>query len=100
MRGTVELLANPFNRGQEIVIPAGTEFISMAPNVDGVQTTKRAKRIAVHNTTQSYTFDYDAFEAQVSAAGVGGYWNYYTVTDAVVEANGLIPEYKTHKIIL
>lgn len=99
MRGTISLLVNPFRRGEVITLPAGTEYISMNPKTNGIQTTKRDKKITLHRVQQSYTYDYDAFNPQVVAAGVGGYWNYYYITDATCEKNGKIPAYSTHDIL-
>lgn len=100
MRGTIDLLENPFKTGDVITIPAGTEYISMAPNVDGLQVTKKKMTITVHKATEGYTFDYDAFNASVSAAGAGGYWKYFYLSEEMLKANGHPIVRKTFPIIL
>lgn len=99
MRGTVELLVNPFTKGETITIPAGAEYISMAPNVHGLHNTKRATTITIHRTNDSYTFDDQEHVADVVTAGAGGYWKYITLSEEILIANGKVPEYKTHSII-
>lgn len=100
MRGTVELLVNPFTKGETITVPAGAEYVSMAPNVFGLQTTKRATTITIHRANESYTFDDQAHMADVVTAGAGGYWKYITLSEEILKANGKTPEYKTHNIVL
>lgn len=100
MRGTVKLLVNPFTKGETIKIPAGAKYISMAPNVDGLRTTKRASTITIHRTNDSYTFDEQAHDADVVTEGTGGYWKHITLSEEILKANGKTPEYKSHPIIL
>lgn len=100
MRGTVELLVNPFTKGETITIPAGAEYVSMAPNVNGMKTTKRSSTIVVHRINEAYTFDEQVHHADVVTAGAGGYWKHITLTEEILKANGKTPEYKTHKVIL
>lgn len=86
----VKYLENPFNRGDKIVVPAGTPFRSMNPSIKGPQVTKRATTIRVHMVSNSYrpVAGYNGAPAKVTIAGGGGYWKDFEVTEEMLEANG------------
>ena len=88
-------IANPFNPGQKVTIPAGTVVHSTAPGrdvkVSGRTTTVRVNH--VHDGWVSELTDYGprgtCVLPVITWAGSGGYWHNAQVTPELLEANGL-----------
>jgi hypothetical protein len=83
---------NPFEKGEKIVIPAGTAFTSTDPSIKGLQHTQTKRTYEVHHAHAGYS---DGSVGKlylsppsVTSTGTGGYWKDFIVTPAVVEANG------------
>ncbi|MBC9705955.1 MAG: hypothetical protein H9W81_13485 [Enterococcus sp.] len=100
MYGKAQILVNPFKQGETITIPSGSDYISMAPNVDGIQKTKQNQKVVVDRAQQGYTYDEQLHEPQVIVEGENGYWEYFYLNEVIVSMNGHAVEYKEHTIVL
>lgn len=100
MRGTVNLLTNPFVSGETVFIPSGSEYTSMAPGVDGIQRTKRATQVIVDRPEHGYTFDEQVSEPKIVISGSGGYWKHIFLNELILNANHRTAEYTEHSVIL
>jgi hypothetical protein len=87
---------NPFSRGDDVMVPAGTPFTSTDPNIKGVQFTKVNRKYKVHGNNQGYThggIDKMFIEpGEITSTGTGSYWKRFVVTHEMVSANGIEPE--------
>lgn len=96
-------LKNPFRKGQQVVIPAGTVV-----RFKGAETlTERKQTVTMHMGGGGY---YEEVRTAggwgnvkvrppvVTWAGAGGYWKDATVDIDVLEANGLVPEYEADQV--
>lgn len=94
---TDNAIANPFARGQRILIPAGTPLRSTHPRRDGVYYSKRAQHITVHTSSVGYIDLWnDAKRGRgfvnlpsVTWVGTGSYWIDAKVTPELCKANGV-----------
>lgn len=84
---------NPFQRGDEVVIPAGTPIRSTHPTRKFV-VSKRSQVVSVSHAFDFYidtSYREEAGRlkfATVSWAGAGGYWRDAQVTPELLAANG------------
>jgi hypothetical protein len=101
---TLNVLVNPFKRGQSnILIPKGTQYRTTHPSADGIQETKRAATIKAHSVGDSYRIsqyhgENDLQPPTVTIPGTGGYWKDFFITESLIAANGLTPEYTTIEV--
>lgn len=98
-------LKNPFRKGQQVVIPAGTVVRFKGEEM----LTERKQTVTMHMGGSGY---YDEVRTTqgwgnvkvrppvVTWAGTGGYWKDATVDLDVLEANGLVPEYDAEQVRL
>lgn len=109
----VKMFVNPFVRGDKMELPKGTEFVSMHPDHDGLQSTKRKQSITINHIGDGFVDPYYTgktplvgevieservstriYPADVTYAGAGGYWKIVHLTEELLRANGRVPEYK------
>lgn len=98
-------LKNPFRKGQQVVIPAGTVV-----RFKGAETlTERKQTVTMHMGGSGYYDEVRTTEGWgnikvrppvVTWAGAGGYWKDATVDLDVLEANGAAPEYDAEQVRL
>lgn len=85
-------LRNPFTKGDQVRLPAGTIVHTMHPSRHSY-TLRRAQTITVHHTSDGYVnvFDRRGFGQTVlpelTWAGTGGYWNRVQVTPELCVIN-------------
>jgi hypothetical protein len=100
---TRQILANPFNAGEQITIPSGTIFTSSAPTAKGRQVVKRAHKVTVFDSIPARVQPRNSETGskvlvrpvRVRAKGSGGYWKDITLTEKIVRINGKTPTYET-----
>lgn len=95
------LIVNPFARGSQVLIPAGTPLRSTHPRRKGVYHSKRAQTITVHHTSDGHIDLWNDYRngfgyvllPQATWPGAGGYWVDVKVTPELCVANlVLVPE--------
>ncbi|TXH10720.1 MAG: hypothetical protein E6R04_04475 [Spirochaetes bacterium] len=91
-------VANPFNKGDAVTIPAGTVISSTHPQRRW-SVSKRAQTITVHHTIDTYvSVELHGNRGMVKFGtvtwpGAGGYWRDVQVTPELLAANGMeLPE--------
>lgn len=105
MSEKVDVLVNPFSKGEKVVVPAGATFTTTAPKVLGRQKTKRKTVNTVEIIFESHHQSRLTGHGPVSwivppriyCAGAGGYWKEITITEEIIRLNGKAVEYKSVK---
>jgi hypothetical protein len=100
---TREVLANPFQIGETIIVPAGTVFTSTAPTLKGRQKVKRAHKVTISETVPAHLAPRNSEKGskvlvrplRVRVKSSGGYWKDITLNEKIVKLNGKTPEYET-----
>lgn len=98
-----EVLANPFRKGETVIIPAGAVFTSSAPTLKGRQKVKRAHKVTVAETIPAHLAPRNSETGskvlvrplRIRAKASGGYWKEITLTEKIVKVNGKTPSYET-----
>lgn len=96
---TREILTNPFQVGDQVMIPAGTTFTSTNPSVKGRQKTKRSQVVTVEETFPAFlvrtkTNRILVRPLRIRTKGSGGYAKDINITEMIVRLNGKTPHYE------
>ena len=98
----ISLLTVPFQKGESIVVPAGSEYTTTAPGSLGSFTTKRKQTIVVSHTLRAWPQRHlkggrsvlTVLPPKIVFAGAGGYWKEVTVTEELLELKGHTAHYE------
>lgn len=96
---TREVLKNPFEVGDTVLIPAGTTYTTTNPTLKGRHKTKRATSVLVEDSfpaffTRSKSGRIMGRPLRIRTTGSGGYWKDINITEAIVTINGKTPHYE------
>lgn len=91
------VIRNPFNRGQRILIPAGTPLRSTHPRRNGVYLSKRAQYVTLYMVSDGHVDLWNDAKMgrgfvnlpTASWAGAGPYWVDVRITPELCKANGV-----------
>ena len=95
-----DILTNPFQPGDRVIIPAGTTYVTANPTIKGRHRSKRAVTVVVEEA-------YPAFlvrtangrvlsrPPRIRTTGSGGYDKNINITEQIVVMNGNSPVYES-----
>lgn len=110
----VKFLVNPFKDGDEVIVPKGSKFTSMDFTINGVMSSLRKQSITVDHCSNGYVDPHYLkeeapqtgeviYHSRVSTvvypgnivySGAGGYWKIVQLSEELIKANGMNPEYE------
>lgn len=96
---TREVLMNPFQNGDSVLIPAGTTYTTTDPKMRGRHKTRRASTVVVDDSFPAFFVRTQSGRImgrplRIRTTGSGGYWKDINITESVVTLNGKTPHYE------